>query len=231
MGYTFKNKILLVQALTHPSYSSVTGVQNNPGNSAHRHLGDYQRLEFFGDALIDYIVIVKLFQENEDFTPEHITTRQHSWVSNDSFSTWGADVWELHKFMRIDSFDLMRTLEAFAMRDEESEDEKGEEDEEQKANKKKKKNMACPKALADVVESLAAAVFLDSEGDVSCLARVFMPRVLAGANCARVKVDRDSEEKKEESKPNEVMDTETIMTRLRSDFPGLGEMLDLIEHA
>ncbi|KAK5661479.1 hypothetical protein OQA88_11383 [Cercophora sp. LCS_1] len=50
IGYTFKKKGLLVEALTHPSY-------NVPGVDA-----CFERLEFLGDAVLDYIVVKALFE-------------------------------------------------------------------------------------------------------------------------------------------------------------------------
>ena len=44
-GYSFDKKILLVEALTHPSHPPV-GIQ-----------GTYQRLEFLGDSILDFLVV------------------------------------------------------------------------------------------------------------------------------------------------------------------------------
>jgi dsRNA-specific ribonuclease len=44
-GFTFDNVILLVEALTHPSHPPV-GIQ-----------GSYQRLEFLGDSILDFVVV------------------------------------------------------------------------------------------------------------------------------------------------------------------------------
>ncbi len=44
-GYSFGNVILLIEALTHPSHPPI-GIQ-----------GSYQRLEFLGDAILDFIVV------------------------------------------------------------------------------------------------------------------------------------------------------------------------------
>ncbi|KAK1826302.1 Rgp1-domain-containing protein [Podospora conica] len=49
IGYTFKKKSLLAEALTHPSYSAAGSVPS------------FDRLEFLGDALLDYLVVTKLF--------------------------------------------------------------------------------------------------------------------------------------------------------------------------
>ncbi|KAL8397756.1 hypothetical protein RB594_004458 [Gaeumannomyces avenae] len=50
LGYTFRNKALLVEALTHSSYSV-------PGSET----GCLERLEFLGDSILDSVVVEKLF--------------------------------------------------------------------------------------------------------------------------------------------------------------------------
>ncbi|KAE9375393.1 P-loop containing nucleoside triphosphate hydrolase protein [Stipitochalara longipes BDJ] len=51
IGYTFKKKALLVEAMTHASYKS--GSQS------------LERLEFLGDAVLDYVVVNAMFREAE----------------------------------------------------------------------------------------------------------------------------------------------------------------------
>lgn len=50
IGYTFKEKSLLVEAVTHPSYALTKTV------------ACFDRLEFLGDAILDYIVVQELFK-------------------------------------------------------------------------------------------------------------------------------------------------------------------------
>jgi ribonuclease-3 len=51
LGHTFKNQALLLQALTHPGYAN-----EHPEDGEH-----YQRLEFLGDAVIQFVVTEALF--------------------------------------------------------------------------------------------------------------------------------------------------------------------------
>ena len=51
LGHTFRDSALLLQALTHPGY-----VNEHPGEGDH-----YQRLEFLGDAIIQFVVTDALF--------------------------------------------------------------------------------------------------------------------------------------------------------------------------
>lgn len=53
IGYEFKHKALLVEAITHPSYSSDMNTVS------------YQRLEFLGDALLDMLVVPQLFHHSK----------------------------------------------------------------------------------------------------------------------------------------------------------------------
>ncbi len=52
LGYTFKNKELLKNALIHTSYANENGIAKNKTN---------ERLEFLGDAIVDLVVGEKLF--------------------------------------------------------------------------------------------------------------------------------------------------------------------------
>lgn len=50
LGYTFKNKQILIEALTHPSKK----VEN-------RQIKSYQRLEFIGDKVLNFVIATELF--------------------------------------------------------------------------------------------------------------------------------------------------------------------------
>ena len=54
LGYCFKNKLLLMNALTHSSYASDKNLQYVENN---------ERLEYVGDALLDSIIGITLFNE------------------------------------------------------------------------------------------------------------------------------------------------------------------------
>ena len=62
VGHTFSCKNLLLEALTHPSYISIT-----PSCS-------YQRLEFLGDSVLDFIVTSKTFNRTPDLSHEKMHT-------------------------------------------------------------------------------------------------------------------------------------------------------------
>ena len=64
LGYSFENRRLLAEALTHPSYAYE---QQNATR-------DNQRLEFLGDAVLQLIVTEHLYAENTD-APEGMMTK------------------------------------------------------------------------------------------------------------------------------------------------------------
>lgn len=70
VGHSFTSKAVLASALTHPSYSSDLSGQC------------YQRLEFLGDALLDYIVTVSLFS-NSTIPHQRLHTYRTALVSAD----------------------------------------------------------------------------------------------------------------------------------------------------
>lgn len=53
LGLAFSNPKLLEAALTHPSYRN-----ENP----HLHLADFDRLEFFGDSILNYVICCELIE-------------------------------------------------------------------------------------------------------------------------------------------------------------------------
>ncbi len=58
LEYTFHDRTLLVQALTHPSYLNEAGGNNG---------GDYQRLEFLGDAVLGLLLAEMLYIRYPDW--------------------------------------------------------------------------------------------------------------------------------------------------------------------
>lgn len=65
IGYSFKDKELLITALTHPSYANEHGIES------------YDRLEFLGDSILDFIVADELYHRYED-KDEGFLTRMRS---------------------------------------------------------------------------------------------------------------------------------------------------------
>lgn len=76
IGYTFKNKVLLIQAFKHVSYTQF------------KDMPSYEELEFLGDAVIDYLV-AKYFYDDEEanFTPGQLSNLKQSCTNNHFFGT------------------------------------------------------------------------------------------------------------------------------------------------
>lgn len=76
IGYVFKNKVLLLEAFTHPTYSDNTIT------------GSYQRLEFLGDAILDFLVTQHIYNHcSKNLTPGSLTILRSALVNNNIFAT------------------------------------------------------------------------------------------------------------------------------------------------
>ena len=70
LGHTFDCRPLLLEALTHPSYVSAS-----PSPS-------YQRLEFLGDAVLDYLVTRVIFDSSSRLSPARMTSIRKAAVNS-----------------------------------------------------------------------------------------------------------------------------------------------------
>ncbi|CAD5226751.1 unnamed protein product [Bursaphelenchus xylophilus] len=167
INYTFANKAFLVQAFTHASYFKG------------RATGCYQRLEFLGDAVLDYMITRYLFEHPDKFAPGVLTDLRSALVNNTIFASLAVK-YEFHKLFLNYSPSLAKKIESFVkscgtnsifncpnFNDElfkvtEEEIEDGQEEE-----------VEVPKALGDIFESLAGAVYLDCNRDLDVVWRVY----------------------------------------------------------
>ncbi|KAI3750883.1 hypothetical protein L2E82_21775 [Cichorium intybus] len=143
LNYSFNDASLLVEALTHGSYM----LPEIPKC--------YQRLEFLGDAVLDYMITVHLYNKYPGMSPGMLTDLRSASVNNDCFAQSAVKV-ELHKHILHGSQDLHRaivntvhnfdhlSLESTFGWDSET---------------------SFPKVLGDVIESLAGAILVDSGYD------------------------------------------------------------------
>lgn len=72
IGYTFKNKKLLENALTHTSYAYSNGVESN------------ERLEFLGDSILEFSTSEWLFKNYKNLTEGEMTKVRATAVCEDS---------------------------------------------------------------------------------------------------------------------------------------------------
>ena len=110
--YTFHSKLHLVEALTHASYH------------ANRVTTSYQRLEFLGDAVLDFLVTQHLYFRHAKLTPGQLTDIRQALVNNNIFATIAVKN-EYHKYLKQMSPQWFKTVENFITRlDDEAEERK-----------------------------------------------------------------------------------------------------------
>ena len=80
IGYSFKNKELLVKALTHSSFAN----EEEPGS-------DNERLEFLGDAVLDMVISNMLFEELKDSREGDLTKLRAAIVCEKSLARISKD--------------------------------------------------------------------------------------------------------------------------------------------
>jgi ribonuclease-3 len=90
-GYVFKNKKLLIEALTHRSF-----YHENPDKS----ITHNERLEFLGDSVLGFVIVEYLFSLNEKFT-ESVMAKIKSYLVKESVLSEIADSITLGKYLRL----------------------------------------------------------------------------------------------------------------------------------
>ena len=140
LGYSFSNKDILARALTHPSFGK----------------SNYEILEFLGDSLIDYVVLMRIFSKGR-FSPDQISLMKHILVNGTLLSRYSVSL-NLDKFIQsnlqvqesvkhyIDNLNWNLDLKLLGF----SED-------------------LPPKCLNDLFEALCGAILVDSGNlDIAC---------------------------------------------------------------
>ncbi|XP_023297775.2 endoribonuclease dcr-1 [Lucilia cuprina] len=191
LGYTFRDRAYLLQALTHPSY---------PTN---RLTGCYQELEFIGDAIIDMLITCYIFERHQNMNPGKMTDLRMALVNNITLGCICVRH-KFHLFLLSENSALFEAIKTFAdfqesqnyrvtdqvrilmeenndsinpfndiLNDSNNEEDNSENDDEdmertehsewphEKKAYNLAKNVDVPKALGDIVEALIAAVYLD----------------------------------------------------------------------
>ncbi|CEP11830.1 hypothetical protein [Parasitella parasitica] len=149
LGYQFQHKSLIAEALTHASvpYSSVPC---------------YQRLEFLGDAVLDFCVTNYLFKKYRTAPPGILHDLRKSCVNNDILGVLCVQL-GLHVHIRHFSTAFPTAVEQFQQLVLDSQDKEGE----------YWLNFNPPKILSDVVESLIGAVYVDSGFNLDPIEKLF----------------------------------------------------------
>ncbi|XP_073010330.1 endoribonuclease Dicer homolog 4-like isoform X2 [Typha latifolia] len=149
LGYTFQHRSLLLQAFVHPSVGNLSGVC-------------YQRLEFLGDAALDYLITSYLYSVYPDIKPGQLTDLRSAVVGNYSFGHIAVSN-SFHSYLINNSNGLKEAVSKFEnfVRLPDSERDPSEEPE-------------CPKVLGDIVESCIGSVLLDTGFNLKELWRVML---------------------------------------------------------
>ena len=91
IGYQFRDKSLLKQALTHSSFANEQRINK---------LKDYERLEFLGDAVLELISSDFLFHENPQMPEGKLTKLRSSMVCEPALAYCARDI-ELGRYMLL----------------------------------------------------------------------------------------------------------------------------------
>ncbi|XP_075077543.1 dicer-like protein 4 isoform X1 [Nicotiana tabacum] len=143
LGYPFVHKGLLIQAFIHPSY-------NNHGG------GCYQRLEFLGDAVLDYLITSYLYSVYPKLKPGQLTDLRSVSVNNNTFAVVAVHQ-SFHSHILCDySSGLRESITRYV-------NFIGRPD----SMKRLAEEPSCPKALGDLVESCMGAILLDTGFDLN----------------------------------------------------------------
>lgn len=162
LDYVFWNKGLLVEALTHAS-------QQDP----YEERGCYQRLEFLGDAVLDFLITRHLFSKHPGLSPGVLSDLRSAAVNNECFAR-SAVKHNLQRYLRHGSGELLSQITSF-VKDVEIANEAGH------GQLFGWEGVRGPKVLGDLVESIAGAILVDSGFDLervwSVMERLLSPLV------------------------------------------------------
>ncbi|KAL7303434.1 hypothetical protein TKK_0004617 [Trichogramma kaykai] len=156
IGYKFKNPAFLLQACTHPSYATHSATRT------------YQRLEFLGDAVIDFLITAHIYEKSQSLTPGQLTDLRMALVNNITFACLTVR-YGLQIALEIAQPQLWEVVDKFVRfqdtRDHRVDDELLwcllEED-----DVRMSEYVDVPKCLGDLFESMIGAVYLDTGKDL-----------------------------------------------------------------
>ncbi|CAG9759991.1 unnamed protein product [Ceutorhynchus assimilis] len=159
--YKFRDRSYLLQSMTHASY-----IPNQLTDC-------YQRLEFLGDAVLDYLITRHLYEDPRMHSPGALTDLRSALVNNTIFASLAVRN-GFHKYFRHSSPGLNEVIERFIRLQEES----GHSILDElylvvESECEEVEDVEVPKALGDVFESVAGAIFLDSGMSLDCVWEVY----------------------------------------------------------
>ncbi|KAF9162667.1 Dicer-like protein 1 [Actinomortierella ambigua] len=190
LGYTFKNPMLFLEAMTHASSLQSTSAC-------------YQRLEFLGDAVLDFLVVQRYYELHPEADPGTIVMAKDNSVSNRILGALAMEL-GLYRYLDQSSSGLMATVanavvivEEFKANQALKREKRGGPEQQslmsvgdrgRLADQYSKMmltpqeqgeefsfwlNISVPKVLGDLVESTIGAVFVDSGFDYQVVCDLF----------------------------------------------------------
>ncbi|KAJ0967078.1 hypothetical protein J5N97_023995 [Dioscorea zingiberensis] len=154
LGYVFSVKGLLLEAVTHPTQQEL-GIAYC-----------YQRLEFLGDSVLDLLITWYLFNNHTDIEPGELTDLRSASVNNDNFAL-AAVRHNLQAHLRHGSGLLSEQIAEYVKFISEFDANQDQECISSLGSSK------APKALGDMIESIAGAVLIDSHLNLDKVWEVF----------------------------------------------------------
>lgn len=153
IGYTFKDRAYLLQALTHPSY---------PTN---RVTGCYQQLEFLGDAVLDFLITAYISERCPNMDPGQLTDLRSALVNNVTLACLCVR-YNIHVHILSQNAMLKESIDRFVDFQRKYNHEVTDHVELLMEESDVKCKMAeytdVPKTLGDVLEAIIGGIFLDS---------------------------------------------------------------------
>ncbi|KAJ3177431.1 hypothetical protein HDU87_004450 [Geranomyces variabilis] len=155
LQYRFQNRAIILEALTHPSLSTA------------EHTASYQRLEFLGDAVLDWVLTRFFFNSYPHLAPSALSDLRQAAVNNESFARLAHKL-NLHASLRHSSTTLQTEIDTYVAYL----------DTLDAAAAPINTAVEGPKVLGDLFEAVAGAVFVDSGFDLEVMWRVFKPLMI-----------------------------------------------------
>ncbi|KAI5634358.1 ribonuclease III domain-containing protein [Phthorimaea operculella] len=163
LNYKFKDPSFLLEALSHPSY-----IRNRLTRS-------YERLEFLGDAILDFLITSHIFERCPSLKPGDLTDLRSALVNNVTFASYVVRI-GLHKYICYQLNPPLETAIMAFIEHQERREHKIQEDVLYLIDEEDcmiAEYVEVPKVLSDIFESLAGAIYLDSGGDLKTVWSVF----------------------------------------------------------
>ncbi|KAI3491274.1 hypothetical protein L1887_44366 [Cichorium endivia] len=137
IGYKFKQKLLLQQAFTHPSYKDAES---------------YERLEYVGDSILNFLVSKQQFFMYPNLPPGSLTALRAANVDTEKLARIAVK-YNFHKYIRHENPKLSKQIQVFMRALE-------------KYPFHSYGLIDAPKILADIVESTIGAIYVDSNSSI-----------------------------------------------------------------